>query len=73
MEQMNKEQQQDKANHTLALFLFNWIITPIVKIIFIWLILSLFTTLSFLTCMLFYIITKMAINGFKIIYNAYNR
>lgn len=72
MEQMNK-QQQDKANHTLALFLFNWIITPLIKITLIWLILSLFTTLSFLTCVFLYIITKMAMNGFKMIYNAYNR
>jgi hypothetical protein len=46
MQQMNN-QQQDKANHTLALFLFNWVITPITLI---WLILGLFTTLSFLTC-----------------------
>ena len=30
----NEEQQQiDKANHTLALFLFNWVLTPLFRIL----------------------------------------
>jgi hypothetical protein len=72
MEQTNK-QQQDKANHTLALFLFNWVITPILKITLLWFILSLFTTISFLTCVFIYMITKVGLNAFKMIKNAYNR
>jgi hypothetical protein len=69
---MNK-QQQDKANHTLALFLFNWIIIPIIKITILWLILNLFTTISFLSSLLVYILIKLGLNAFKMIYNANNR
>lgn len=62
--QLNNEQQIDKANHTLALFLFNYTINPAIKIFLIWLLIYIFFDIS-----IFWVIGGYIV--FKIIKNIY--